>query len=302
MTICIAAACNEGKAIVAMADKMITYTAPPFHQFEHPRPKVYSIAKNAVILTAGSALLPSDFINKIENLKRKYLKGEESIEIPLRTLADIISEAFRELRRDLIVQRYLMKYDLEWKDYINFIRGGLGGARESGSSLPSSGIFGIASPMVKIFADIEDFKLELEVILAGVDEEGAHIYVIEDPGIKNNFNDIGYAAIGTGYYHAIRSFIENNYSIDIPLWKALYIVFEAKKYAESAPGVGSETDAAVITRNGIVRLKKEHIEELERIYQNKVSKIGDLLKGFYNEIEELLKKWEKELANQNTGQ
>jgi len=58
VTICIAAICNGGDCVVAACDKMITYTSPPYHQFEHPKPKIHKVA--------GSALLPSEFIRELK--------------------------------------------------------------------------------------------------------------------------------------------------------------------------------------------------------------------------------------------
>ena len=42
---CIAAICSYGRRVVAASDRMITYTAPPFHQFEHPKPKMRRLAR-----------------------------------------------------------------------------------------------------------------------------------------------------------------------------------------------------------------------------------------------------------------
>lgn len=79
MTICIAAICENGRYIIAMADRMITYSAPPFHQFEHPIPKIYVLGRNVVLMTAGSALLPSEFIYNIKvALARRSVSERES--------------------------------------------------------------------------------------------------------------------------------------------------------------------------------------------------------------------------------
>ena len=64
---------------------------------------------------------------------------------------------------------------------------------------------------------------------------GLIFYVIENLGQFNSFDDIGYTAIGSGKYHAIRSFIENYYSISLPVSQALYVVYEAKNTQNSLP-------------------------------------------------------------------
>ncbi len=284
MTICIAAICERGKYLVAMADRMITYTYPPFHQFEHPVPKIHIISNNIVLMTAGSALLPSEFIDEIQERLGKNFGNSEIATISVKDAVKVVKEAYLSLRRRAIEERFLQKYDLKWDDYIEFIKG----------SAPRE--YSVSPPIMRIFTEIDDFKIELSAIIAGLDHEGPHIYIIEDPGILSNFNDIGYAAIGSGNYHAMRSFIENNYSIDMPVWQALYIVYEAKKYAESAPGVGKRTDAIIITREGVHKISQEEIEILENIYREKQEKITEIKKEIFDENRENLKRL---IAKQN---
>jgi len=62
MTICIAAICEEGKAIVAASDKMITYLAPPYHQFEHPRSKLQIVAKQLLWLQLAQLYFPQNLL------------------------------------------------------------------------------------------------------------------------------------------------------------------------------------------------------------------------------------------------
>jgi len=45
-------------------------------------------------------------------------------------------------------------------------------------------------------------------------------------------------AIGTGDTHAISTLIYNEYTQKVSLNRALYLVYESKKAAERAPGVG----------------------------------------------------------------
>ena len=106
MTICIAAICEEGKAIVAASDKMITYSAPPYHQFEHPRSKLQIVAKTAIVATAGSALLPSEFINLIREEMSKIEK------ISIREIAYAAERAYRRLRIKSIEGRVLSSYGI----------------------------------------------------------------------------------------------------------------------------------------------------------------------------------------------
>ena len=48
LTICIATIAENGKKLVAASDKIITYASPPYHLFEHPRPKVDMLNKKVL--------------------------------------------------------------------------------------------------------------------------------------------------------------------------------------------------------------------------------------------------------------
>src|SRR5207245_4327722 len=47
----------------------------------------------------------------------------------------------------------------------------------------------------------EDFDAAVRCIIAGVDDSGAHIYV-GSPGVANCEDSVGFAAVGTGAWHA----------------------------------------------------------------------------------------------------
>ncbi len=272
MTICIAAMCENGKAVIAASDKMITYSAPPYHQFEHPRSKLQILARRAVIATAGSALLPSEFINLIKEEMAKIEK------LNIREIAYAAERAYRRLRVKGIEGRVLSAYGITWSEYRDIVKSGE-----------------ITDLYYRIISQVENFRIELEAIIAGVDESGAHIYVIDNPGYSNSFDDIGYTAIGSGEYHAIRSFIENYYSVSLPIPQALYVVYEAKKYAEFAPGVGKQTDIVIITEDGVIEVNEKIKNELDEAYKTKMKIIEELreksLKDYFEKIDKYLKSY-----------
>ncbi|MHA1835176.1 MAG: hypothetical protein ACTSV7_14470, partial [Candidatus Baldrarchaeia archaeon] len=128
---------------------------------------------------------------------------------------------------------------------------------------------------------IDSITINLELLVCGVDEIGGHIYHISDErfrgiklgetGLTHCWDSIGYHAIGSGELHAVSTFISHGYTPMFSLEKAIPIVFEAKKNAEKAPGVGKvKTDMAIITRKGFYQLRKEHIEALEKTYRDRM--------------------------------
>ena len=48
--------------------------------------------------------------------------------------------------------------------------------------------------------------------------------------------------------------------------EALYVIYEAKKISERAPGVGKETDIILIDKNGTKKISKDTIDLLNGIY------------------------------------
>lgn len=80
--------------------------------------------------------------------------------------------------------------------------------------------------------------------------------------------------------HATSSFIANSYSIEFTVNKGVYFASESKIMAERAPGVGAETDIAIISdkgkrfmtkaeiqllRDSCIKIKTPKIEEADKI-------------------------------------
>ena len=195
----------------------------------------------------------------------------------IRDIKNAAENAYREFRARVIEGHILSAYGMTWSEYMKLIQEGK-----------------LTDLHYRIISQVESYRLELEVLIAGVDDTGAHIYQIENPGYASSFDDIGYAAIGSGEYHAIRSFIENNYSVNFPVYRALYVVYEAKKYAEFAPGVGKKTDIVIVTKEGIKTVSDDLMEALEEAYNAKISTINKVLKedlkDYFENIHKLLDK------------
>jgi len=153
---------------------MITYVSPPYHLFEHPRPKIGMLNKKFIIMTAGSALLSSEY----KRIIRKKLEMGESEARLIRDVAESACKAYEELRRSEIEMRILRKYGVHWDKYIRRISGE-----------------GLSEFYYRLISRIEDFRLDLVAIIAGIDNEGAHIFLIENPGELSCFDDIGYTAL-----------------------------------------------------------------------------------------------------------
>ena len=68
-----------------------------------------------------------------------------------------------------------------------------------------------------LMSEYQGVALDIELLVTGVDNTGAHLYLVSDPEIATCFDSIGYAAIGTGLPHAEGFLAEADYTPSIPL-------------------------------------------------------------------------------------
>lgn len=258
MTICIATICDDFKKIVVASDRMITGSYPPI-EFEHESSKINKLTNSCVMLTAGDALICEELLQEA-----KLKIGKEDSNLSISQIKDVIQNEYEKLRKREIENRYLRPrgiITLEdfYEKHINKLPSPLAPALDN---------------------EIANFKFELIILIAGVDEKGAHLFTIHNPGISNYHNRLGYCSIGIGDLHASISLIASNHNPHVKLIHGIFNTYKAKKAAEVAPGVGKITDMAVIDDKEIKFLPKNDIEKLEEIYQkiNQPQNLDDLLK------------------------
>ncbi len=245
MTVCISAICDNGKNIVSISDKMITAT-PPYVEFEHDLIKLERLSSRCLALTAGSALR---HIELCRSVKRKISEEENPT---ISSIVSTIQDQYDKLRKKKLEEEYLKPRGLTLQEFIATM-----------GNFPREFAFRLDNDIIK-------FRYGLVILLSGVDESGAHIYRVEDPGGSECFDSIGFNAIGIGQDHAVLSLISNKYTIKMNLNESIYFVYEAKKKSEIAPGVGKETDIFIIKDENIEQLSKEKIKELEKIYEKRI--------------------------------
>jgi len=149
--------------------------------------------------------------------------------------------------------------------------------------------------VVELSSNLSKFSLrDTGAIIVGNDgdanEPTPHIFVITNGNIECN-DDIGFASIGIGHWHANSQFMFSGHTKFTPGHKQLLNTFWAKKRAEVAPGVGSETDMFIIgNRLGTFSLVLPRIiDDLNRMYQvydknvkkiekNALERVGSYLK------------------------
>lgn len=252
MTICIAAICKESSTLILATDSMLTNEALSI-QFEHPVKKMTYLSNNCVALTAGDALAHTELFNIVQK-KITKLKEPSVIEVVTK-----IKECYQGIRKIEIIEKFLNPRGFNTFNEFYQAQG----------YLSKEVIFTIQ-------AQIDTYNYGLQILVGGISNAVAHIYLISDPGTSKCFDAIGFSAIGSGLPHAINTLIARGCNQNISLEEGFMIVYEAKKMAEKAPGVGSNiTNICIINSKGISEFPQNKFRELHKIYEKWVRRESD---------------------------
>lgn len=260
MTVCIAAICENGDSLVVASDHMVT-ARHLAAEFEHPDGKIDQLAPACVGLTAGDALVSTDLFRSCRDQIKQL--SSPSVE----HIANLVKKSFVKIRQRRAEDRLLAPRGMDLSSFYQAMI----------HTLPTEIAFSIDK-------GIETAQLPLEIIVAGVDTTGAHIYGIHDPGILHCFDSLGYNAIGSGESHALLVIIGNNHCRIRNLNETVFLTYEAKKKAELAQGVGKTTEMAIITSKKIKTLSDDERDLLENIYREKTSPQIEAVKKAIHEL------------------
>lgn len=274
MTVCIGAICQNQDVVVVASDRMVTTNMPPI-EFEHTKQKIFEVSPNCVLLTAGNALKPVELIPKLKIVLSKKPSLSEISE-QTKNLYQALRAAQAE---DIFLRPRTISKEIFYSRGASFIPPDLFRA---------------------IDRDFTMFNYGLDILVAGVDNE-AHLYGVSNPGIANCYDTIGFHAIGIGSLHAIQTFIANGFKTSYNVDEAISIVYEAKRAAEAAPGVGQKTDICLITRDQILQLPGEIIKELAKIYDEVKKSPAEAIKEKSQKLHDLLNKEQLKEAVDETG-
>lgn len=243
MTICIVALCEKSKRAVVAADRMITAADT---EFEQETIKIEKLCGNCAAVTAGSALAHTEIIRNVT---------EEFSDQP----APLIEKVAECVKHHFVQLRIKRAEEESFKPLGLTVQGFLKTQKELEDTV-----------VMRLTRSLEDARLKLRILIAGVDKTGGHIYYIRDPGTSEIFDSIGYCAIGSGDRHAEGVLIDNDYTGSMPLKRAVYLVYEAKRKAEKAPGVGKKfTDIVIISEGGWKIMGDKELSQLRAILKHK---------------------------------
>lgn len=245
VTICISVICNNGSSIIYASDSMITNRALSI-EFEHPTKKTTEFSEKCIALTAGDALAHTELFGEVQARISKL--SDPSVH----EIVENVKKCYQQVRKKKIEERILIP-----RGFANFQE-----FYQAQRDLVSDIVMGIQH-------NIEKYDYGLEILISGISNNKAHIFGVDDPGTSQCFDAIGFHAIGSGLPHALNTLIARGVHQEIDLNEGLLIVYEAKKMAEKAPGVGSNrTDIGILDERGIFELSPEMLDRLQIAWSN----------------------------------
>lgn len=260
MTVGIAAICeadaNDPKIVVA-ADRLVTSGVAARREYEHTSSKMLDVFGSdgssscvALGVGAGSVSLADEVFYKINHKIANNSPGNT------RQIAEYGVQSLQELVQESINRQVLSARGLDLNTFNQM----------QGQMQP-----GVVEALYTEMSEKKDEVLNnVNILLAGVDGRGAHLYNILHNDFSRN-DSIGYLTVGSGAEPARSTFIRNRYDDSCDVSDALLSVAEAKAQAEEAQGVGREMDIAVVHEDGRADLDDE-ASDLREIHEEIVER------------------------------
>lgn len=210
--------------VLIAADRMITAGDI---EYQPPQSKIYPLTNKVVALVAG------DVIPQSPICWQTFLEFRGKPDAAVLEVADAYARHFANHRLERNIAEILTPLGMTIGD----LHDRLGKDK---------------SPFVEdVLTRFYSSKLEAETIIAGVDAAGGHVYVVADPGgVVETHDDVGFAAVGGGEWHAQSQFMLAGYIKRWPLSWALFLLYLAARRAQVAPGVGTDIDLYSISSAG----------------------------------------------------
>ena len=230
MTVCIGAICNLGDdpRIILCSDMKVSGALGSAEIMLKNRVVHMSSRAPWHALTAGT---DTDIAALVSLMRASFRSGGIVDET---NVVSIVSNALHAGKRQRVEQLVQSKFALSYDEFL----------RVGKSQLPDEAFRLLTT-------EIEMTVLDAELIVAGFESDTFPVLVKahskDGALIKEEF-----ACIGEGAYLAQASLMSRSYSETMDFNMALYIVYEAKRFAEGAPTVGRATSIAIVRQDGQV--------------------------------------------------
>ena len=210
--------------VIVASDRMITHRNVREYELAD-QTKTFELTPKIMVLIAGHTEA------MLEICRATWLRQSKAPTTRVADAVEVFAEEFRKYRLTRNERRVLAPYGLTMAEYLQKQRDLAPDVRDE-----------IEGALRGYDSDVG-----ADAIIAGVDDRGAHVYIVSDPGEVYPQNAAGYAAIGIGAEHAESVFMAAQYTPKRFWAEALILTYQAKKRAQVAPGVGNVTDFYWIT-------------------------------------------------------
>jgi 20S proteasome alpha/beta subunit len=284
MTVCIATRCREPSTgagvIFGACDRMITSGDITFES-RSPN-KFIAVTRSIVVMTAGDVALQDEIMREVHNIVTARVQSNPHDWWRVKDVAELYTKHYQSAKAKRASDAILAPLGLDRESFLT---------RQHELS---------ESFVAQVKSDLLNFQIQsVEAIVTGVDTDGGpHIFVVQD-GCIVCCDTIGFAAIGNGSRHAESQFMLNRHAWNSPPSDTVLLTYIAKKRAEIAPSIGSETDMFMIPiLGGFDTLNAEAMGKLDEEYKKIVEGEFNLLNQSKEEIRVYIEKFETKPAVQ----
>lgn len=242
MTVCVAMLCDEAKALVLVADKMIGIG---YIETEPEIKKLLRLHKDWWVMFAGEDITP--VLDVVDRAKR-MLDSRQSVSLDDVVMA--MQTSWEKQRADEADDLCLTPRGWTREKF-----------RTEGRQLLPETLY------AELDTIISRHELEIELVVAGFDNQKlGHIFAMDGKvkrGIPQRCDVIGFCAIGSGGVGATYMMYYRKCSPGMKIREALYYAIEGKYFGEYAGGVGLKTDACIL-RPGEEPIEMKDEETIEK--------------------------------------
>jgi 20S proteasome alpha/beta subunit len=268
-----------GVCALVASDRMITAGDV---EYEPQQLKVAYISQKAILVIAGQYPTHTQAIQQVA--KQLQERPDSTPE----TIAALYGKAIQKIRMQLAEDEYLAPLGMNTDTFI-------AQQRDMSEAFVAS-----------VTQQLQNFDGPgIEALVVGTEEDRTQIWSVDHRGTARCFDDVGFHAIGIGSGHASLSLMQAGYTNNWLFANSLAAIYAAKKVAETAPGVGTNTDIHLVNKFGVTRLWPEAFESLERIYQKYREAQSKLVLDAVQELHEAMQQMKTpsvETGQQSTGE
>jgi hypothetical protein len=242
--------------VVGAADRMLS---TPDTEWEPAERKLWALSDSIAAVGSGDTELIAELLTPVREVVQERGSKQQGGWL-VESVGKVYQARYKNVKAARSESEFLTPLGLTWRTFVS---------RQKE-----------LNDTVAVSAATELWKFNLprvEVLFAGIDRKGAHIFYSND-GSLAWCDQVGFAAVGTGASHASSQLMFRHHSKYAGAADTMFSVYSAKKRAEVAPGVGKATDMFVIGSQigSFYHVPGPILSQLEEIYQG-AQKEGEMV-------------------------